>query len=250
MSSSSSLRIERLCICTGAATIVLFMIGVFSAHMFPPPAPSAGAEEIGRLFDSHQTGILIGTLFIGCGGCLYFAFTVALTNQLRRIEGPANSLLAWVNLGGGLLASLDFCLISWVWAVLAFRSGHSPDTVQVLNDLIWLMITVTVWPLNLLQMLPIAILAFSDQSKDPVFSRTIGYFNVYVAILFMTGTLALFFKHGPFGWNGLLSFYFELGLFVTWLVVMTVAMLRAANAHAAEVQAAEHHQAAVVLAAA
>jgi len=37
----------------------------------------------------------------------------------------------------------------------------------------------------------------------------------------------VFFKHGPFAWNGVLAWWIPLTMFFIWFVVMTVLLLRA-----------------------
>ena len=67
----------------------------------------------------------------------------------------------------------------------------------------------------------------SDNHERPVFARWLGYFNIWVAILFLPGGLITFFKSGPFAWNGLLAFWLPLTVFFLWYIVMFFALLKA-----------------------
>jgi len=40
----------------------------------------------------------------------------------------------------------------------------------------------------------------------------------------------IFFKHGPFGFNGLITFWMPTFVFFTWICVMTYMVLRAISA--------------------
>jgi hypothetical protein len=51
--------------------------------------------------------------------------------------------------------------------------------------------------------------------------------NFWMALLFLPAGLMVFFKTGPFAWNGLLSFWLPLVAFGIWFNVMIYALLRA-----------------------
>jgi membrane protein implicated in regulation of membrane protease activity len=51
--------------------------------------------------------------------------------------------------------------------------------------------------------------------------------NLWVAFSGMGGGLAVFFKDGPFAWNGLIGFWAPITIFAIWLCVTTY-LLRAA----------------------
>ena len=78
--------------------------------------------------------------------------------------------------------------------------------------------------------LSVAAATLGDQRSVPVFARWVGYLNLWMAVLLAPGVLVLFFKTGPFAWNGLFAFWFPLVLFLTWLAIMCVLLLRALNA--------------------
>lgn len=45
--------------------------------------------------------------------------------------------------------------------------------------------------------------------------------------IFLPGSISVFFKDGPFAWNGLLTWYLPLTVFTAWIIVNTVLTLRA-----------------------
>ncbi len=60
----------------------------------------------------------------------------------------------------------------------------------------------------------------SVQHEQPIFPRWVGYFNIWVAVLFIPGGLLTFFKTGPVAWNGLLAFWMPVVVFFAWYIVM------------------------------
>jgi hypothetical protein len=66
-----------------------------------------------------------------------------------------------------------------------------------------------------------------DARTVPVYPRWVGYFNIWIALLFIPGAFAFILKTGPFAWNGLLSFWLASGAFFSWLIVMTPLTLKA-----------------------
>jgi hypothetical protein len=45
----------------------------------------------------------------------------------------------------------------------------------------------------------------------------------------MPGTILVFFKGGPFAWNGIMTFWVPFGAFFMWIIVMTRLLLRAVD---------------------
>jgi hypothetical protein len=98
-----------------------------------------------------------------------------------------------------------------------------------------------VFPAYSLQMICMAIAGFMDKSPRPTWPRWAAYFNLWVAFSGAGGALAVFFKEGPFAWNGLIGFWLPVVVFVVWICLTTVllhaAIKRQAGAEAAFVDA-------------
>ena len=60
-----------------------------------------------------------------------------------------------------------------------------------------------------------------------------AYLNLWVAVTFLPGAAATFFKHGPFAWNRLFDFWLPLTTFSLWIIVMGVLTAKAAAASGA-----------------
>jgi hypothetical protein len=71
-----------------------------------------------------------------------------------------------------------------------------------------------------------------------VFPRWLGYFNIWAAVSFMPGVLLIFFKSGPFSYQGLFVFWVPFAVFGAWIMIMAWAAGRAALTDTLEAAAA------------
>jgi hypothetical protein len=95
-----------------------------------------------------------------------------------------------------------------------------------------------VFPGYTLQMVCIAVAGFMDKSERPTWPRWVSYFHLWVGLSGAGGGLAVFFKSGPFAWNGVVGIYIPLVLFATWLIISTTVLHQAVKRQAEEHTAA------------
>jgi hypothetical protein len=224
----TSARVQKVAVWTGPLCVVVFCIGaVLIARMIPPPDPSRTPEQVARMYRVHQDRIRAGSYLMMLAAGLLNFFVAAISQQLKRMPGPGASLLAQAQLISGALGTFMFLWAPMIWIAASFRpEQRSPETLATLHDLAFL-----AWIGNaswvIAQGIAIALAVFSDRSERRVYPPWVGYFNVWVVILYVPSALDIFFTSGPFSWNGLVVFYLPTAAFFVWLVVMTVATLRA-----------------------
>ena len=56
--------------------------------------------------------------------------------------------------------------------------------------------------------------------------RGAGYLNVWTVLLFLPGPMCVFFKTGPFAWDGLFAWWIPFVVFMAWMVIMLVLVRR------------------------
>lgn len=95
----------------------------------------------------------------------------------------------------------------------------------LLDDLAWVPFAGMVIPVTL-QPLCIAIVGFMDKREHPLFPRWVCFFNLWTVLLFLPGSLIIFFKTGPFAWNGLFGIWIPFIVFGAWFVIMTYCLLK------------------------
>jgi hypothetical protein len=218
-------RILKAAVWSGPAFLVLYLIFFWGVAGFvPPPGPSHSSVWVAEFFDAHRTGIRVGQIGGLVASTLLFPFFGVISLEIARIEGRA-PILAMVQFAGAILLIVFFAMCSMLWVAATFREELDGVSVRLLNDTAWL-IFVMVFPAYVLQMFCMAIAGFTDRSPTPTWPRWSAYFNLWVGVAGAGGGIAVFFKTGPFAWNGLVGFFIPISVFVIWLVVTTTLLLR------------------------
>jgi hypothetical protein len=222
-----NIRSQKLCLWGGPAAMILFIIGfVLVGGLVPPPAPSDNATKIARFYADNRTGIRAGLALTMVAGALTAPFVAVITLQMRRIEGEF-SPFALTQFGTGMLGVLLFSLPVMIMQAAVFRPDRDPQIILAIHDIGWIMLIGT-YCCVFVQCLAVGACIFSD-AAERIYPRWLGYFNIWVALLFLPGSLLYFFKTGPFAWNGLFVWWIPLSVFFGWFVVMFVMTMKSLN---------------------
>jgi hypothetical protein len=216
-------RMQMLCLWCGPAAMVLFGIGWWGlAGFVPPPSPNDSALEIQQVYVDNTDGIRAGLVLTMFAGTLTGIFAAAICVQMRRVEGRYTPL-SYTELGMGMLGVLLFILTTMPMQVAAFRPEDTdPELLRTINDLGFIPF-VGIFAPAFAQNIAIALVAFKD-TEQRVFPRWLGYYNVWVALLFLPAVLLYFFKTGPFAWDGVFVWWVPLTIFSSWFIVMFVVL--------------------------
>jgi hypothetical protein len=219
---------QRLCTYSGIACIVLFLLGFWViAGFVPPPSPKLTGEQLVQRFTEDRSRIRFGLIVSLFAAALLASWSAAITVQMKRMEGRGTAL-AYTNLAVGALFVLEFIFSLVIWQSMTFRT-RDPQLMLAMNDTAWLLfVCITSTPV--LQAVVIGLAIFGDKRETPIFPRWAGYLNFWVAVLFLPGTIAVFFKDGPFAWNGLFTWYLPLAMFAIWMITLCMLTLRAISA--------------------
>ena len=219
-------KVQRVLIWTGPAMVLLWLGAfVFIAGFIPPSAPSDSATEVVLRYTRDHNAIKLGMVISMLGSALLVPWAVAISGQLKRIDGA--KALADVQMVSCALLSLEFITPIGVWMAAAFRyDDRAPDVTQALHDLGWILFVTVIWSMWI-QLLAIGAAILIDRSPEPVLPRWLGYLQIWVAILVLPAGIVLFFKNGPFAWNGLVGIYMPLVAYVIWIIATTVVVDRA-----------------------
>ena len=217
---------QMACVGCGAAFTVLFPIGLWPlANMMPPIPPSLTADEVAAIYQGNTLSIRFGVLLMMSSVALMAPFVAVIATQMKRIEGDG-SVLTFAQLSAGTMNLLAFIMPTVCWTAAAFRPERDPELIMLLNDLGWIVFLMT-FGTFIAQNFCIGFCVLSDKREHPILPRWVGFFNFWVAVLFIPGGLLTFFKVGPFAWNGLFVWWIPFVVFFSWYWVMII-MLRTA----------------------
>jgi len=228
---------QKLCVWSGPLMAVTLLGSFILMGFLPPPDPRLSGDEIVRMFQEDQSRIQAGGVIMIVGSALLFPWISVISVQLRRIEG-VHAPMAATQLSSGALGAFLFLTPMIMIEALAYKPENlDPDVAQTCYYFAWLFFCGT--PIfAFIQNLAITVAILADHSPTPVFPRWAGYFNLWIAISFMSGLCVYFFDSGPFAWRGIFPWWIPLSFFGVWFAVMTALLLRAIDAQAAAAEAA------------
>jgi hypothetical protein len=220
-----------MCAWAGPAFMISFCIGIwFIAGYVPPVAPAATADQIAAFYQANPERIRIGLLLTMFSATLWIPWAAALSAQMKRM---CHSVLSDTQLGCGIATSVFVILPVEVWLAASFRPDRDPALLLFFNDFAFIMFVGLVAPAYV-QITSLGIAVLLDVSKIPIFPRWTGYFNIWAALMTLPGGMCVFFKDGPFAWNGLLAFWLPLSVYGVWYPLMFWYLRRAISLQARE----------------
>jgi hypothetical protein len=216
---STASRNLMLLVWTGPVGIALVLLGwMVFAGFLPPPSPALPAHRVAEVWATHTNLKRLGMILCVWGGSLYVPFTVAVGILLRRSES-GERVLSTAQTALGTFGTVFFSLNFLMLAVVAYRPDQPVQVIQPLHDFGFIMTFAPVAPFTF-QYFAIGVAILQDRASVPTFPRWVAYVNFWIAILLIPASAIPFFKTGPMAWNGILSFWIPVAVFVAWFVVM------------------------------
>lgn len=216
-----------ICAWSGLIAVILFVIGgVILGEMLPPLLRANDPpEEFVRKVTEHLLSIRIGSVILLFSFALWGPFGAGIAALTRRTE--RNPVFSYIQLVFASCGTLIALLCGFAWALMAFRpDGYHPTTVQMFADLAYFLALFSV-PCFGGWCLAIALPIFLAKEGQECFPRWVAYVNLWAALLFVPGQLVLFFKDGLFSWHGIVALWIPFVAFFFWILIMSLAMLKA-----------------------
>ncbi len=224
-------RIQLLCAWSGPVFLITYVLAFWQlAGYLPPHPPSMSAIDVAMFYSEHHNQIRAGQILCLISSTLLFPWFAVISAQMARAEGRF-PVLAIMQFGGGVLLVVFFAICSMLWIVATYRPDLDPNLIRLVHEAGWL-IFVMVFPAYTLQLICIGLSGLIDQSETPWLPRWASYLNFWVGVGGCGGGAAVFFKGGPFAWNGLIGFWLPVLLFAIWLSVMAPLLMKAIRRNA------------------
>ena len=189
--------------------------------MMPPRSPNNSMEGVLAFMQSPKL-LMAAAILTGVVAMSGIANGVYLSQMKRMSISPA---LRHGFIVGSITGAIVGCLFPlYCFAVGAFRPGYDPAIMQMLYNFGYLAFIGSLGCFCLMwSMLGLSILL----DKNRILPRWLGYYTVwqYVTELFVA---AVWVSHdGPFAWDGLMAFWFNMVLYVPWQIIIYVCIFKA-----------------------
>ena len=219
------LAIRKACIWSWPVCIAGFGFGfAVLAGFLPPPSENWTAQHIAHFYAKDRTEIRAGILIAMFFSALLLPYYTVISAEMRKIEGPG-AVLATIQLGGAIVLVTFFQIICLLWLEASFRPENDPQLIRAMNDYGWLVWTILI-PTYSLQYICMAIAGFMDFRRDVLWPRWACWANLWVAFLGAGGVLAIFFKRGPFSWEGIIGIWIPVIAFAAGMTMTMVLILK------------------------
>ena len=218
---------EKICAWGGVAFSMMFFLGfMVVARFIPPLSPDDTAAAIAAIYRERTQSIRTGVLLGFIGTIFLMAFGAAIAGQTRRIRGVSQTIV-YIQVASVAVAVVMVVMPMPGWWTAAFRPElWSDQTILLLNDYSWIIFVIGFVPfVAFFAATGFAIL--SDEGDRPLYPRWAGYLSVFLGTVQMSAAPLVYFKDGPFSWNGLIAFWMPVVEFFTWFIVFTVLTLKA-----------------------
>jgi hypothetical protein len=144
--------------------------------------------------------------------------------QMKRMSG-AGPVLAYAYLACGAAAALPGCYFcGLLFSVAAFRPDRDPQIIALLYEMGFVGF-IGCLGCFVTQYVVFAIAIFLD--KRAIFPKWLGYMTIWNLVTELVAAPVWIFRSGPYAWNGLLSFYLGVLIFVVWIVCLIVCLKKA-----------------------
>ena len=229
------LNIQLLCAWCGPLFVLIYLVFWWGiAGFVPPQDPTWSPEQIFAFYDQNRMSIRIGQM----GACVAIIVLVPnwlyIASCIRDIEvrRGIKPMMYLIFNGSAIINMVFLQLISLCWLLCTWTdAGMSAETIKSWHVFGWFLFVVP-FALYTLQLITQGFAILLDDSAEPWLPRWCGYLCLAEVPTSALGGLAVFFRTGPFAWNGLLGFYVLCICFAGWIILMGVMMARSVRRRA------------------
>ena len=188
--------------------------------MMPPRSPSSPTANIVEFMQAHNLVIACALLTLTFG--LAPVSNACYLMQIKRMSvSPVFRYTMMIGcITGGIVGMLFpmFC-----FGLGAFRTGYDPSILAMLYDFGYLAFIGSLGCFCVMWM-AFGLAIILDENN--ILPKWLGYYTVWQYVTELMAAPVWIAKSGPFAWNGLMTFWFAIALFVSWQIIVYVCIFR------------------------
>lgn len=189
--------------------------------MMPPRSPSASQGEMVAFMQSPNLLIACAILILVFG--LAPVANASYLNQIRRMS--VSPVLRYSVLMGSMTGTIVGMLFAmFCFGLGAFRPGYDPAILAMLYDFGYLAFIGSLGCFCIMWM-AFGLAIILDQNN--ILPKWLGYYTVWQYVTELMAAPVWIAKSGPFAWNGLMTFWFAMALYVPWQMIVYFCIYRA-----------------------
>lgn len=197
------------------------LIFVPLSWMMPPRSPSSPIPQVVEFMQSPNLLVACTVLTLSFG--LAPVSNACYLMQIKRMSvSPVLRYTLMVGSITGAIVGMLFPL--FCFGLGAFRSGYDPKVLSMLFDFGYLAFIGSLGCFCVMWMaFGLAILL--DQNR--ILPKWLGYYTVWQYVSELIVAPVWINRSGPFAWDGLMTFWFAMALYVSWQIIVYVCIFRA-----------------------
>jgi hypothetical protein len=214
----ASYNILHLC---NYSILIVCIVGLLGfavlGGFFPPPGAYLSAEQIGAYFRQNSVDIRIGMVLMFLSMPFYLSWTIGMSKLMQRMQNDSMNVLPQLQAISGAVAMITLLGPAICWMTAAFRPGvRSNENIQLLYDLGWFIFDPP-FMIFAIQWGAIGFAMLTDKREKPLFPSWIAWVGFFTCATFISTTMISFMTHGPFAWQGLITFWVVFVMFFVYL---------------------------------
>lgn len=189
--------------------------------MMPPRSPSSPQDDIVAFMQSPNLVIACVVLVLAFG--MAPVANACYLNQIKRMSvSPVLRYSLFMGATTGTIVGMLFPM--FCFGLGAFRPGYDPAILAMLYDFGYLAFIGSLGCFCIMWMsFGLAIIL----DRNGVLPKWLGYYTVWQYVTELMAAPVWIAKSGPFAWNGLMTFWFAMALYVPWQIIVYLCIYRA-----------------------
>ncbi|RAU97277.1 hypothetical protein [Mycolicibacter senuensis] len=189
--------------------------------MMPPRSPSGPQPQIIEFMQSHNLLIACAVLTLVFG--LAPVSNACYLIQIKRMSvSPVFGYCVMMGATCGAMVGMLFPM--FCFGLGAFRPGYDPAILAMLYDFGYLAFIGSLGCFCIMWM-AFGLAIILDQNN--ILPKWLGYYTVWQYVTELMAAPVWIAKSGPFAWNGLMTFWLAMTLYVSWQFIVYTCIFRA-----------------------